>query len=204
MRCPLDDFELLAYSSGSKGRSFPLCPYCYNNPPFKGMPNSSGCNTCTHPTCANSLNALGISMCDECDRGVLVLDCVSAPKKYKLCCNSCDVIINVFNKATKVTVNDSKKCDECEAQLVTVVYKEDQTKFKDGTTEKTGCLFCTADFIPLVEKHRAVFTRPAQASARGARGGRRGMPATRGAPTGRGGKGKQPKDKMAELAAYFV
>lgn len=201
---------MLAFSSGTKGRSFPLCPFCYNNPPFKGMPNNSGCNTCTHPTCSNSLNMLGISMCDECDRGILVLDCTSAPKKYKLCCNSCDVIINIFTKATKVSVNDSKKCDECEAQLVTVVYKEDTTKFKDGTTEKTGCLFCTAEFIPLVEKHRAISTRPAQVSTRGGgvgrggRGGRGGTTSTRGAPSGRGGKGKPPKDKMAQLAAYFV
>lgn len=34
LKCPLDDFELLAYSSGAKGKSYPLCPYCYNNPPF--------------------------------------------------------------------------------------------------------------------------------------------------------------------------
>lgn len=35
LKCPLDDFELLAYSSGAKGKSYPLCPYCFNNPPFK-------------------------------------------------------------------------------------------------------------------------------------------------------------------------
>lgn len=35
LKCPLDDFELLAYSSGTKGKSYPLCPYCFNNPPFR-------------------------------------------------------------------------------------------------------------------------------------------------------------------------
>lgn len=206
LRCPLDDFELLAFSSGTKGQAYPLCPYCYSNTPFKGMPNNAGCNSCTHPTCPNSLYQLGVSVCDECDRGILVLDCTSAPKKWKLCCNSCDVIINVFNKASKVVVNESKQCDECQAQLVTVQYKSDQTKFKDGSEEKTGCLFCCIEFIPLVEKHRAVATRPAQAGGRGrGRGGATAGATSRGASgSGRGGRGRPPKDKMAQLAAYFV
>lgn len=207
LRCPLDDFELLAFSSGTKGRSYPLCPYCYTNPPFKGMPNMAGCNSCMHPTCPNSMNALGVSVCDECDRGVLVLDATSAPKKWKLCCNSCDVIINIFNKASKVTINDTRQCDECQAQLVTVVYKADLTKFKDNAEEKTGCLFCCADFIPLVEKHRAVATKPIQMnSVRGGRG-RGGAVANgplRGGASNRGNRGRPPKDKMAQLDAYFV
>ncbi|XP_055302573.1 DNA topoisomerase 3-beta isoform X2 [Sitodiplosis mosellana] len=209
LRCPLDDFELLAFSSGTKGRSYPLCPYCYANPPFKGMPNNAGCNSCMHPTCPNSMNMLGVSVCDECDRGILVLDCTSAPKKWKLGCNSCDVIINIFNKASKVTVNDNKQCDECQAQLVTVVYKVDQTKFKDNAEEKTGCLFCSPDFIPLVEKHRAVATKPIQTnSTRGGRGRGNvsvGNGTARGGGSNRGGgRGRPPKDKMAQLAAYFV
>lgn len=85
-----------------------MCPFCYNNAPFKGMPSGSGCNSCTHPTCPNSLTLLGVSNCDECDRGILVLDCTSAPKKYKLGCNVCDVIINIFKGASKVTVLESK------------------------------------------------------------------------------------------------
>lgn len=161
-----------------------------------------------HPTCSNSMNALGVSVCDECDRGVLVLDATSAPKKWKLGCNSCDVIINIFNKASKVTVNENKQCDECQAQLVTVVYKADQSKFKDNAEEKTGCLFCNADFIPLVEKHRAVSTKPIQTtSTRGGRG-RGGVSVgngpSRGGASNRGNRGRPPKDKMAALAAYFV
>lgn len=138
---------------------------------------------------------------------LFVLDCTSAPKKWKLGCNSCDVIINIFNKASKVTVNDSKQCDECQAQLVTVVYKADQTKFKDNAEEKTGCLFCSPDFIPLVEKHRAVATKPISTnSTRGGRG--RGVSIgngpSRGGGSSRGARGRPPKDKMAQLAAYFV
>lgn len=57
----------------------------------------------------------------------------------------------------------------------------------------SGCVFCSPYFTPLVEKHRAV-SRP---------------PGSR-APRGRGGRGRSrgrprpPKDKMAQLAAYFV
>lgn len=105
LKCPLDDFELLAFSSGTKGRSYPLCPYCYNHPPFRDMPRNSGCNMCSHPNCAHSLYTLGISSCVECESGVLVLDCTSAPSSWKLCCNRCDVIINVFKNATKVQVD---------------------------------------------------------------------------------------------------
>lgn len=35
LKCPLDDFELLSWSMGAKGKSFPFCPYCYNHPPFR-------------------------------------------------------------------------------------------------------------------------------------------------------------------------
>lgn len=37
LRCPLDDFELVLWSSGSRGKSYPLCPYCSNHPPFRDM-----------------------------------------------------------------------------------------------------------------------------------------------------------------------
>lgn len=108
-------------------------------------------------------------------------------------------------------------CEECEAQLLTVIYKSDQTKFKDGSDEKTGCVFCTADFMPLIEKHRAISSRPAHASMRGGRGGGGSAAmSTRGGVGGGGvaggaviggrggGRGRAPKDKMAQLAAYFV
>lgn len=38
LACPLDDFELLLCSlSGPDGMTYPLCPFCYNNPPFEGI-----------------------------------------------------------------------------------------------------------------------------------------------------------------------
>lgn len=105
LKCPLDDFELLSWSAGNKGKSYPLCPYCYNHPPFRyniecicrlikvkikklyrDMKKGSGCNACTHPSCPHSLNSNGVSSCVECDGGVLVLDPASGPK-WKLSCN---------------------------------------------------------------------------------------------------------------------
>ncbi|XP_050068683.1 DNA topoisomerase 3-beta [Anopheles maculipalpis] len=201
LKCPLDDFELVAWTNGAMGKAFPLCPYCYNHPPFRDMVKNSGCNNCPHPTCAHSLSLLGVSSCMECERGVLVLDCTMTPKTWRLVCNGlCDVIVNCFADAVKVTV-EADSCEECGAQLVTAVYKQEKTPFKDDVTEKKGCIFCFADFMPLVEKHKAVEMRRNHAG--GGRGGRgRGF-------RGRGGKGgrgrnKAPKDKMTQLANYFV
>lgn len=151
LKCPLDDFELSAWSSGggTKGRSYPFCPYCYNNPPFKDMSRGSGCNNCNHPTCSHSLSSLGVSSCIECEKGVLVLDSTSSPKNWKLSCNSCDCIINIFDDALKVTVTEDT-CKECSGQLVAVVYKQEKTPFKDGIESQKGCIFCYPDFAPLV------------------------------------------------------
>lgn len=103
-------------------------------------------------------------------------------------------------------VISDEKCEECGAQTVNVVYKSDKTKFKDGSEEKSGCIFCSTDFTNLVEKHRAVASRPVniRSGRGGTRGGRGGKPGRGG--SGRGGRGgsRQPKDKMAQLDAYFV
>lgn len=37
LKCPLDEFELVLWTSGSRGKSYPLCPYCFSNPPFRDM-----------------------------------------------------------------------------------------------------------------------------------------------------------------------
>ncbi|KAG8292170.1 DNA topoisomerase 3-beta-1 [Homalodisca vitripennis] len=189
LKCPLDDFELLSWSTGVRGKSFPLCPYCYNHPPFREMKKGSGCNSCTHPTCPHSLNSNGLSSCVECEGGVLVLDPASAPR-WKLGCNRCDVIIHLFDDAAKVSVEENI-CD-CGAQTVSVEYKPEKSKLPNEATEMSGCVFCSPQFSTLVEKHRAVASKPVTAGrGRGGRGRSRGKP-------------RPPKDKMAQLAAYFV
>ncbi len=43
LACPLDGFELLLCSlSGPDGMTYPLCPFCYSNPPFEGIQKVSG------------------------------------------------------------------------------------------------------------------------------------------------------------------
>lgn len=194
LKCPLDDFELLSYSTGVMGRSFPLCPYCYNNPPFSNM--SRGCNSCTHPTCTHGLLNNGIAKCSDCSesgRGILVLDPSSGPK-WKIGCNACDVVINIFEDAQKVIVEQTE-CDECGSQLVSVSYKSEKSKFKN-TSEMTACIFCSEHFSPLVKKHYAVKSKSVLASGKV-------FPNRRGGGRGRV-KPRQPKDKMSQLAAYFV
>lgn len=59
-----DGFELLLFSLGNSanavGVTYPLCPYCFNNPPFEDAGNALAggkmpCSRCTHPTCPHSL-----------------------------------------------------------------------------------------------------------------------------------------------------
>ncbi|XP_073954639.1 DNA topoisomerase 3-beta [Choristoneura fumiferana] len=243
LKCPLDDFELLSWSTGTKGKSFPLCPYCYNHPPFRDMKKGFGCNSCTHPTCSYGVNSTGVSGCVECEAGVLVLD--PAAPKWKLACNRCDVIINVFDDAIRVSVCEQQcaacgaqlvtaeyrpertplpaaltemtgclycepafsaqvatrllraggvrqQCAACGAQLVTAEYRPERTPLPAALTEMTGCLYCEPAFSAQLEKHRAVAARAPASRGRGGRS------------RGNKHRNKQPKDKMAQLAAYFV
>ncbi|GFR42563.1 hypothetical protein Agub_g3474, partial [Astrephomene gubernaculifera] len=73
--CPLDGYELLLFSlAGADGKTYPLCPFCYNNPPFEGamkvgvegaVGSKPGmpCSTCLHPTCPHSLASHAVFPC---------------------------------------------------------------------------------------------------------------------------------------------
>ena len=109
-------------------------------------------------------------------------------------------VVRLFDDAAKVTVLNEENCPECDAQLMKVEYKEGKSKLADDKLEKEGCIFCDNELSQLVEKQHAVFMRKRNTAGRGrgARGRGRG---------GRGGRGrgrKAPKDKMSQLAAYFV
>ncbi|CCI49690.1 unnamed protein product [Albugo candida] len=66
-RCPFDQFELVLFSLGNSGKamgkSYSLCPYCYNHPPFEDVVDKMGCNACLHPTCKHSLIQNGVCPC---------------------------------------------------------------------------------------------------------------------------------------------
>jgi hypothetical protein len=39
LACPLDGFQLVLFSlGGADGKTYPLCPFCYNHPPFENAP----------------------------------------------------------------------------------------------------------------------------------------------------------------------
>ncbi|XP_043967800.1 DNA topoisomerase 3-beta-1 isoform X2 [Gambusia affinis] len=195
LRCPLDDFELVLWTSGARGKSYPLCPYCFSHPPFRDMKKGMGCNECTHPTCQHSLNALGIGQCVECDSGILVLDPTSGPK-WRMACNKCNVVVHFFEHAHKIQVAQ-ESCDACDASLVAVDFNKTRTPLPDSETQHTGCVFCDPVFQDVVELKHATMRHSMHRGGGARRGGR-------GRGRGRRGNPKKPKDKMAALAAYFV
>ena len=114
LKCPLDNFELLLFSlgnvTGHLGKTYPLCPCCYNTPPdFHSIadggynddgesdgangPLDMGCNQCAHPTCRHGMAYNAVADCPNVDAdnqpcgGMLVLDVNSRPN-WKLCCNN--------------------------------------------------------------------------------------------------------------------
>ncbi|XP_040935279.1 uncharacterized protein [Gossypium hirsutum] len=194
LTCPLDNFELLIFSlPGPEGKSFPLCPYCYNSPPFEGIDTLFGsakigstgklgkgagmpCFLCPHPTCRHSVVAQGVCACPECS-GTLVLDPVSAPK-WRLYCNKCNCLVLLPEGAHRIATTRDR-CAECDSTIIEVDFNKKTTPLEDGATLHTGCILCDELLHSLVEvKHGKSFSR-----GFGARGRGRG----RGTGRGRGG-----------------
>ncbi|XP_024635697.1 DNA topoisomerase 3-beta isoform X3 [Medicago truncatula] len=166
LTCPLDNFELLICSMpGPEGKSFPLCPYCYSNPPFEGIDtliNSAKtttssktgkgagmpCNLCPHPTCPNSLVSQGVCACPECS-GTLVLDPVSAPK-WRLCCNMCNCLVFLAQGAHRISTT-KERCPECDSSILEVDFNKKTTPLADGSTLHRGCILCDVLLHSLVE-----------------------------------------------------
>ncbi|KAL8143853.1 hypothetical protein V2J09_016885 [Rumex salicifolius] len=193
--CPLDNFELLLFSvPGPEGKSFPLCPYCFNNPPFEGVDALFGasktntgklgkgagmpCFLCPHPTCKHSLISQGVCACPECS-GTLVLDPVSAPK-WRLFCNTCNCLVFLPQGAHRISTTKDV-CGECDSTIIEVDFNKNNTPLQDGATLHRGCILCDDLLHSLVEmKH-------GRSSFRG-RGRGRGRRGRRGRGRGRGGK----------------
>eukprot|EP00039_Didymoeca_costata_P016971 m.310406 g.310406 ORF g.310406 m.310406 type:complete len:847 (-) comp16476_c2_seq4:74-2614(-) len=190
LKCPLDNFELLLWSSGTRGRTYPLCPYCYNHPPFEGSKKGQGCNQCPHPTCQHSIVAHGVTQCPECENGVLVLDPTSSPK-WKIACNSCNCLARVFEGAFRVAV--TKEICDCGSHLLDVDFNKNNTPLADGGTKLQGCMFCNDTLAAHVDFGHAKMRHPMHSRGRG-RGGR-----------GRGrGRGRRNLKGKAALDQYFV
>ncbi|KAM7277602.1 hypothetical protein ACFE04_004736 [Oxalis oulophora] len=200
LTCPLDNFELLIFSLlGPEGKSFPLCPYCYNNPPFEGIDTLYGasktgtslkigkgagmpCFLCPHPTCRHSVITQGVCACPECS-GTLVLDPVSAPK-WRLYCNMCSCLVFLPEAAHRISTTE-ERCVECESKIIEVDFNKKTTPLEDGSTLHRGCILCDELLHSLVEvKHGKSFLK--RTGGRGRGNGKGG----RGRGRGRGGAGK--------------
>ena len=194
--CPLDNFQLVLYSlGGTDGKTVPLCPFCYNHPPFEdairtgdkasgGMP----CTTCLHPTCRHSPARNGIGPCAACEGGTLILDPVSAPS-WRINCNMCDFLMYLPKDLHKVKVG-SGECEECGLSLLELDWKKGQ--IPSGVKAGEGvpyacCVVCDEAVAGLCEvKHGRAFVRRGGGGGRGR--GRRG----RGRGRGRGGSREDP------------
>lgn len=80
LACPLDGFELVLCSlSGPDGMTYPLCPFCYNNPPFEGI--QKVCVTlCKHMKIVDEV-ALVVHYC-------VAVTCLQAKPSGAQCCVS--------------------------------------------------------------------------------------------------------------------
>lgn len=168
LRCPLDDFELVLYSTGSKGTGYPICPYCYNHPPFENYTKGMSCNHCPHPTCPHSMVTNAVCPCPETEnevdpcKGALILDATSAPR-WKLSCNECNIVSSFVDTVKSVTIVKNDMC-ECGSVLLKIEFRENQSR-----EPMSGCIMCDADIEGLLT------TRFAKKNVRARfKGGRRG------------------------------
>ncbi|GAB5361342.1 hypothetical protein AAMO2058_000705300 [Amorphochlora amoebiformis] len=193
--CPLDGFELLTFKAGGpNGISYPLCPYCFNYPPFEDIGNflkptahapaplekrgggqgrSMPCNLCPHASCPHSFVSLALCVCPYCQRGSLVLDPTSRPI-WKVSCNACDRLIKFADGANKVTLSKAK-CETCKARKVRVEYGKGKSPIPGGETKRIGCLACDPVLNDTTEvvKGRLTKGRGGRRHGRRRKGGRR-------------------------------
>ncbi|CAF3135019.1 unnamed protein product [Rotaria socialis] len=192
LRCPLDEFELVQYAANNNAKNFTLCPYCYNNPPFKDMHKNSGCNECTHPTCRYSLEVNGVCACYICKQGIFLLD-VSAIPKYRLACNKCPFVLTLPETIQKITIK-SEFCEKCDTALMDVEFNKE--KSPDLLSLSSACLLCHEYFLEAIQRTVTYLNnlqnRPTDGRGGafgGPRGGGRGGRGGRGRGRGRGGGG---------------
>lgn len=185
LECPLDGFELVLFSlSGTDGKTYPLCPLCYNYPPFEGVSKLEAgagsttklgmpCTTCLHPTCKHSPAQQGVLACPECSVGMLVLDPVSAPR-WRLDCSRCSFLIYLPKDLHDARVTQSR-CEECCSKLLSLDWLKGKSPLPGGSTSYTGCISCDELLSELSDvKHGRTFVKRGGGGRRGRGRGRRG------------------------------
>ena len=143
LTCPIDEFELLLYITGKNpSKSVPLCPMCFNHPPFENMAQKSGCNTCPNAACKHSMVRNQMFDCPEpgC-KGAVVLDANSRPH-WKAACNVCKYLFKLPQDAKSIAVSRTRDCQHCGSALLKVDFHPEKSPLAVGVTKFTGCVWC--------------------------------------------------------------
>jgi DNA topoisomerase-3 len=158
--CRLCGFELLIFSPKGTGRHFPLCPFCFNHPPYDGAPRIKATLTGSpHPREHPVADDVATSPCPECADGVLMLD-PTAPSPPKLHCSTCSVLVRLPRDVRRARVSADAECAACGSKCLDVEYFAGERRL--------ACLACEDTL-----RERARVAR-SPASAPGGRGGRGG------------------------------
>ena len=186
--CPIDNFELII-NHVDGGKSQPLCPQCYNNPPFEEQHTKKsvmGCADCRHPDCRHSLATNYVCDCvdDNCI-GCMAFE-PGSTGKWKVSCNTCVMFVKLPAIATKITVV-RRECDDCGARVLNFQFPEGKSPLPLHETVYQGCIFCSTSLAPFCEEVRGRMGNFSR-SRGGERG--RGRGGDRGRGRGRGGRGR--------------
>lgn len=183
LKCPLDNFELV-FVANKVGKSYPICPMCYDDPPFGDKEEQGKHWNLSHPIYKKYRPAVMSCIADNCP-GTLCLDVDSAPK-WQIDCNICLQQLSLFeDKAHKIKVS-SDVCEECGSVLLDVTFNKGKSPLPDGATERKACLVCDEIFNALtVSKTGKGFFR-------------RNPTAAKGKGKGKGKKGKGKGKAMSE------
>jgi len=207
--CPVCNFELCLYSVGAPPRTFPLCPYCFNNPkpewgaiPGEDNEVASGdaddeakernirrlagknlIRECPHSDKHPLIEEMTVSPDPESD-GVLILDPHLGPK-WRLVSTRDPTIVYLPKSVDKVTILD--KTDEVlGCHLMSIEFKDGESPI-DGKKKHISCFASDELLQGLVRVHHGDERLKASSGGRGGGRGRGGRGRGRGG--GRGGRG---------------
>ena len=159
--CRLCGFELLIFSPKGTGRHFPLCPFCFNHPPYDGAPRIKATLTGSpHPREHPVADDVATSPCPECADGVLMLD-PTAPSPPKLHCSTCSVLVRLPRDVRRARVSADAECAACGSKCLDVEYFAGERRL--------ACLACED---ALRESARVARSPASAPGGRGGRGGR--------------------------------
>ena len=198
--CPVCNFELCLYSVGSPLRTFPLCPFCYNNPKEEwgggGEDLLTEAENPSDPKSYESLKkaAAGVASrrfvlgaphadlhpiieqitCapDDSGEGVLILDL--STKQPKLVGTKTTTIIHFDKSVKSVRVLDSRDPVIRECRQIEVEFKPgEEPEEMDGDLIRVGSLIGD-DLLLSMTRKQVGEERSKPRGSRGGRGGRGG------------------------------